>query len=103
MKKVRKVPAADRATLERFSDLDVGEQQLMALLFDEPRVKQLVTGDKRALDQVAGLCRRDDELQDRLNETWVYSFEAVLLGLMNKRGFGVMQARMRNWAKLPGQ
>lgn len=104
MARVRKVPAANAATLERFSTLDVGEQQLLALLCDQPRVKHLVTGDKRALDQVAGLSRRDDVLKDRLDETSVYCFEAVLLGLIQMRGFDLIQARIhRKWAKLPGQ
>lgn len=104
MAKVRKVPPARDETLERLSSLDVGEQHLMALLCDEPRVKHLVTGDKRALDKVAGLSRKDSLLMNRLNETSVFCFEAILLGLIKSRGFGLVQARVLNkWAKLPGQ
>ena len=64
--RVRHIPAAKVETLERFSPLDVGEQQLMAVLFDDPRVKHLVTGDKRALDKIAALTFGDLELRERL-------------------------------------
>jgi hypothetical protein len=82
----------------------VGEQQLLAVLCDEPRVKHLVTGDKRALDKIAALTFGDVELRARLQEAPVYCFEAVMLALLEKRGFSIIQARVRNkWAKLPGQ
>ncbi|MCE4553896.1 hypothetical protein [Pelomonas cellulosilytica] len=36
--------------------------------------------------------------------TSVYCFETVLLGLLEMRGFDLIQARVhRKWAKLPGQ
>lgn len=102
--KVRVIPQAKVETLERFSTLDVGEPQLMALLCDDLRIKHLVTGDKRALGLVAGLSFKDPDLNGRLGETSVYCFEAVMLALMRKRGFDVIRARVLNkWAKLPGQ
>ncbi len=104
LKRVKHIPPARLETLERFSALDVGEQQLLAVLCDEPRVKHLVTGDKRALDKIAALTFGDVELRARLQEAPVYCFEAVMLALLEKRGFSIIQARVRNkWAKLPGQ
>jgi hypothetical protein len=102
--RVKRIPPARVETLERFSALDVGEQQLLAVLCEEPRVKHLVTGDKRALDKIAALTFGDVALQERLQDASVYCFEAVLLGLIQKRGFSVIQARVRNkWARLQGQ
>lgn len=104
MAKVKRIPAANVATLERFSNLDVGEQQLLAILCDDQRVKHLVTGDKRALDQVAALSFGDSQLKTRLEETSIFCFEAIVLALLQKRGFGILQARINNkWAKLAGQ
>lgn len=102
--RVRRIPQAQIATLERFETLDPGEQQLLAILCDDPRVKHLVTGDKRALDKIAALSFRDHQLASRLNDSSIYCFEAIFVGLLRKRGFSIMQARVRNkWAKLPGQ
>ena len=104
LKRVRHIPPAKLETLERFSTLDVGEQQLLAVLCDEPRVQHLVTGDKRALDKIAALTFGDVELRARLQDTSVYCFESIMLALLEKRGFSIIQARVRNkWAKLPGQ
>ncbi|MDO9235738.1 MAG: hypothetical protein Q7U28_06845 [Aquabacterium sp.] len=104
MRKVKKIPAANVATLERFPTLDVGEQQLLAILCDHSKVQKLVTGDKRALDSIAALTFGDQQLKDRLDETSIFCFEAIMLGLLEKRGFSVMQARIHNkWANIPGQ
>lgn len=98
--KVKNIPQAQIATLERFESLDVGEGQLLAILCDEPRVTCLVTGDKNALDKVAALTFGDAQLRARLQETAVLCLESVLLGLLEKRGFSVMQTRIRNrWVK----
>ena len=94
--KVKNVPPAKIDTLERFESLDVGERQLLAVLCDEPRVSQLVTGDKKALDKVAALTFGDDQLRTRLQETTVLCLESILLGLLKKRGFNVLQSRVRN-------
>lgn len=103
-KKVQRIPQAKLDTLERFDTLDPGEQQLLAILCDEPRVEHLVTGDKRALDRIAALTFGDEQLKTRLHETSVFCFEAIFLGLLKKRGFSIMRARVQNkWAKLPGQ
>lgn len=98
--KVKNIPQAKIDTLERFESLDVGEGQLLAVLCDEPRVSRLVTGDKNALDKVAALTFGDEQLRTRLQETTVLCLESILLGLQEKRGFSVIQARVRNkWVK----
>lgn len=98
--KVKNIPQAKIDTLERFESLDVGERQLLAVLCDEPRVSCLVTGDKNALDKVAALTFGDAHLRTRLQETTVLSLESILLGLLEKRGFSVIQARIQNkWVK----
>lgn len=98
--KVKNIPQAKIDTLERFESLDVGEGQLLAILCDEPRVSQLVTGDKKALDKVAALTYRDEQLRVRLQETTVLCLESILIGLVAKRGFNVVQARVQNkWVK----
>lgn len=94
--KVRSIPTAKIDTLERFDSLDVGEGQLLAVLCDEPRVSSLVTGDKNALDKVAALTFGDEQLRTRLQETTVLCLESILLGLLEKRGFSAIQARVRN-------
>ncbi len=100
LSQVRGIPEARIETLERFDTLDSGEQQLLAVLCDEPRVTHLVTGDKKALLKVAALTFGDQQLRTRLTETSVLCLEALLLGLLEKRGFSVLQARVRNkWVK----
>lgn len=94
--KVKSIPQAKIDTLERFASLDVGEGQLLAVLCDEPRVNRLVTGDKKALDKVAALTFGDEQLRTRLQETTVLCLESILLTLLDKRGFSVIQARVRN-------
>lgn len=96
LSKVRTIPQARIETLERFETLDIGEQQLLAVLCDEPRVMQLVTGDKKALMKVAALTFGDKQLRTRLEEASVVCLEALLLELLQKRGFSVIQARVRN-------
>jgi hypothetical protein len=98
--KVKSIPEAKIDTLERFDSLDIGEGQLLAVLCDEPRVSHLVTGDKNALDKVAALTFGDEQLRTRLQETSVLCLESILLGLLEKRGFSVIQARVQNkWIK----
>jgi hypothetical protein len=100
LRRVKNIPQAKIDTLERFESLDVGEGQLFAVLCDELRVSQLVTGDKNALDRVAALTFGDEQLRTRLQETTVLCLESILLGLLEKRGFNLVQARVRNkWAK----
>lgn len=94
--KVRNIPQAKIDTLERFESLDVGEGQLLSVLCDETRVRQLITGDKNALDKVAALTFGDEQLRTRLQETTVLCLESILLGLLEKRGFSVVHARIWN-------
>lgn len=98
--KTKNIPQANIDTLERFESLDVGERQLLSILCDEPRVSQIVTGDKKALDKVAALTFGDEHLRTRLQETNVLCLESIFLGLLEKRGFSVLQARVHNkWMK----
>lgn len=99
MARVRRVPPAKVETLDRFTSLDVGEQQLVAVLCDEPRVKHLVTGDKRAMDKIAALSFGDAHLKSRLDATSIYCFESVMIALLKSRGFSVMQARVLKWSR----
>ena len=94
--KVKNIPKANIDTLERFQTLDVGEGQLLSVLCDEPRISLLITGDKKALDKVAALTFGDEQLRTRLQDTKVQCFESILLGLLDKRGFSVLQARIWN-------
>lgn len=102
--RVKRIPPANVQTLERFATLDVGEQQLVAILCDDRRVQHLVTGDKRALSNIAALTFGDCGLRERLKETSIYCFEAIMLALLQKRGFSVIQARVLNkWSALANQ
>lgn len=96
LSRVKTIPPANIDTLERFEALDVGERQLLAVLCDEQRISQLVTGDKNALDKVAALTFGDEQLRTRMQETSVLCLESILLGLLEKRGFNVVQARVLN-------
>ena len=59
-----------------------------------------MTGDKKALDKVAALTFGDVQLRTRLQETTVLCMESILLGLLAKRGFNLVQARIQNkWIK----
>jgi hypothetical protein len=102
LKRVKTVPAANVATLERFTSLDIGERQLLSLLCDDKRISHLVTGDKRALVQISALAFGDTQLKARLSETSVLCFESVMLGLMSSRGFSVIQARVKKWTAIKG-
>lgn len=103
MKRVRFIPPAKIKTLQRFESLDPGEQQLLALVCDDLRITQVVTGDKRALNQIATLASSDPQLDARLKETSVLCFESVILGLMKSRGFGIVKARIQKWGTIKGQ
>lgn len=96
LSRVKNIPPAKIDTLERFDSLDVGERQLLAVLCDEQRVSQLVTGDKKALDKVAALTFGDEQLRTRMQDTSVLCLESIFLGLLEKRGFNVVQARVLN-------
>lgn len=103
MKRVRFIPAAKVQTLERFESLDPGERQLLALVCDDMRITQVVTGDKRALVQIASLASSDQQLDSRLKDTSIHCFESVVLGLLKTRGFSIIKARVEKWGMIKGQ
>lgn len=81
------IPAADPAILEKFSGLDVGEQQLLAIFVDDTHdCSRFVTGDKRALKLIAELAALDPNLNQKLHGH-VDSLEGILLGLIERFGF----------------
>ncbi|MEW6563325.1 MAG: hypothetical protein AB1400_08870 [Pseudomonadota bacterium] len=80
------IPNADPINLERFSKLDPGEQQMFALLCEQENISSLVTGDKRALKEVAKIARTDDALMTRLTGS-VVCLESLMLGFIERFGF----------------
>lgn len=102
-KKVKFIPKASAVMLVRFESLDVGEQQIFSLFCEIDRVELLVTGDKRAIAKVAGLVHKDPDLGKLMEGSGVWCFETIILRLLEKRGFGIVKARMENWRKLQGE
>jgi hypothetical protein len=85
---VSDIPAADVAKLAALpAEMDVGERQMLAVLVDTPEVTNLITGDKRALRLIGGLCADDPRLHQRLTEARVDCLESVMLGLIARFGF----------------
>jgi hypothetical protein len=101
-KKTKSVPKANVDMLVRFENLDGGEQQIFALLCDIERVKLIVTGDKRAICNVAALVHEDPSLGELMESSVIWSFETIVLRLMQKQGFGVTKARMERWRTWQG-
>jgi hypothetical protein len=88
------IPAADEQQLKRFPNLDVGERQMLAIFVDEKfECSTLVTGDKRALKQIAGLAACDAHLYQQL-EGSVESLEGIMLGLIDRFGFDAINTKV---------
>lgn len=102
LKRVRCIPAVNPETLERLASLDPGERQLAALVCDEPRVKHLVTGDKRAIRKMSRIAEEDTQLRARLSEVPILCFESVILSLVRIRGFAVVHSRVQAWRAAAG-
>lgn len=102
LKKVGELPTADPKTLARFPTLDAGEQQIFAVLHDEQRVAQVITGDKNALRHLAQIAARDQEISTRLAQTKIVCFESIVQSLLSARGFGVVNSRMQKWRVAQG-
>lgn len=100
--KVKTVPPADATLLAKFSNLDVGEQQLFALLCGDGRVRQLVTGDKKAIAKAANVVRADPQVLAQVQEKPIWCFESIVRLLLLKRGFSVLNAAMSKWRNIPG-
>lgn len=91
--KVQPIPAAPLPLVERFSQLDTGERQMLAVLVDNEKVSKLITGDKRALKLISEMVLTDSNLSRRLDETQVDCLESIMLGLIDKFGFAAINAK----------
>jgi hypothetical protein len=91
--KTRPIPEASMDLLERYEQLDEGERQMLAVLVEDQRITRLVTGDKRALRQIAGMVSGDAPLSSRLSQTRTDCLESVMLGLMDHFGYPVINGK----------
>lgn len=82
----KELPVANTELLNNFSMLDVGEQQLFAVFAESSVPMRIVTGDKRALRQVADLANKNSTLASLLNNN-VDCLEGIMLGLIVRYGF----------------
>jgi hypothetical protein len=93
---VKPVPAVQPETLVAFSNFDVGEQLLLASLYEDSNVTRLITGDKRALRQMSEACQTFPLFAARLIQVRADCFESVLLGLHNLIGFEALRDKVLN-------
>jgi ABC-2 type transport system ATP-binding protein len=91
--KTRPIPEASIDLLERYEQLDEGERQMLAVLVEDQRITRLVTGDKRALRQIACMVSGDATLSLRLSQTRTDCLESVMLGLMDHFGHPAINAK----------
>ena len=89
----KELPAASTDSLISFSTLDVGEQQLFAVFSDSPEPMKIITGDKRAIWQVANLAINNQKLANRLSNQ-VDCFEGIILGLIECYGFDAINNKI---------
>lgn len=92
---VSDLPAADINMLALFPlEMDVGERQMLAILVNTPEVEHMVTGDKRALRLIGGMCANDPALYQRLNQARVDCLESIMLALINQFGFEAVNVKV---------
>lgn len=91
--KTRPIPEASIDLLERYEQLDEGERQMLAVLVEDQHITRLVTGDKRALRQIACMVSGDATLSLRLSQTRTDCLESVMLGLMDHFGHPAINAK----------
>lgn len=87
------VPVVKTATLEIFTALDAGEQQLLAVFYEQIEYPRLVTGDKRALRQLAEISKQDSLLCAKLDGQ-VDCLEGIMLGLIQSIGFDAISCKI---------
>ncbi len=87
------IPVASPATLEVFDTLDVGEQQLLSVFIEQQEPPRLVTGDKRAIRQLAALSQQNAHLSAKL-EGQVDCLEGVMLELIRLSGFDHINSKI---------
>jgi hypothetical protein len=93
---VKPIPQAQLASLDRFSRLDVGESQMLAVLVDDSTITHMVTGDKRALKLIGEMTCTDAALFQRLQATQVDCLESIMLGLIDQFGFSAINSKAIN-------
>lgn len=91
--KTQPIPAASIELLERYEELDAGERQMLAVLVEHQNITQFVTGDKRALRQMANMALNDLELAQRLDDARTDCLESVMLGLMDHFGHAAINVK----------
>ncbi len=91
--KTQPIPEASIELLERYGELDAGERQMLAVLVQNGNISQLVTGDKRALRQMANMALHDLELAQRLKDARTDCLESVMLGLIDHFGHAAINAK----------
>lgn len=90
---VQPISEADIGLMERYSQLDVGERQMLGVLVGNEQVSQLVTGDKRALKLIGEMVLIDSDLSRRLGETQIDCLESIMLGLIDRFGFAAINSK----------
>lgn len=91
--KVFSIPEASLQAIALFDGLDVGEQQMFAVLIDQGNTTELVTGDKRALSAVASIAKKADFVAEAIADR-VFCLELVMLRLIKHSGFGLVNSRV---------
>lgn len=91
--KTQAIPEASIELLQRYEQLDEGERQMLAVLVEDQRITRLVTGDKRALRQIARMVANDRDLAQRLAQTRTDCLESVMLGLLDHFGHVAINAK----------
>jgi hypothetical protein len=76
------------------AEMDVGEKQMLAVLVNTPEVQHLITGDKRALRLIGGLCAKDAALDLRLTDARVDCLESIMLELIGTFGFAAVNTKV---------
>jgi len=87
------IPAASSRALALFDGLDVGEQQMFAVLVDLGGSAELVTGDKRALAAVATIASNAPPVASVIADR-VYCLELLMLRLVRQYGFEFINSRV---------
>jgi hypothetical protein len=100
LRQVSDLPAADINMLALFpTEMDVGERQMLAILVSTPEVQHMVTGDKRALRLIGGMCAKDPALGQRLTQARVDCLESIMLALIDQFGFEMINAKVSRGSK----
>jgi hypothetical protein len=91
--KTKEIPVVMSGTLEIFNALDAGEQQLMAVFFEQETAPRLITGDKRALTQISAIAQQNLVLSEKLRGQ-IDCLESVMLELINKFGYDNINSKV---------